>query len=78
MKKQILLNSIQDIQRLQRAIVSLDAEAGLHNEDGSVIADAKTFLGLWSLDFSKPVYLVSENEALFRLMKNYLKEEAPK
>lgn len=78
MKKQILLNSIQDIQRLQRAIVSLDAEAGLHNEDGSVIAVAKTFLGLWSLDFSKPVYLVSENEALFRLMKNYLKEEAPK
>lgn len=78
MKKQILLNSIQDIQRLQRAIVSLGAEAGLHSEDGSVIADAKTFLGLWSLDFSKPVYLISENEALFRLMKNYLKEEAPK
>ena len=37
-------------------------EIGVHDEAGA-IADAKSILGLMRLDYSKPVRLVSENEA---------------
>ena len=36
-------------------------DIGVHDAKGS-IADAKSILGLMSLDYTKPVMLVSENE----------------
>jgi hypothetical protein len=33
-----------------------------HSLDNSIMVDAKSFIGLFTLDFSQPVLLVTENQ----------------
>lgn len=54
-------HNIEELQRLQALANHCKAEVGLHSEDGSVIVDAKSFIGLFALDFTKPVLVVSES-----------------
>lgn len=54
-------HNIEELQRLQAMANHCQAEVGLHSEDGSVIVDAKSFIGLFALDFTKPVLVVSES-----------------
>ena len=53
--------NIEELQRLQAVANHCRAEVGIHSEDGSVIVDAKSFIGLFALDFTKPVLVVSES-----------------
>lgn len=69
MVKQIKFNSIEEIQKLQRIAVMCDADVGIHSLDGKIIVDAKSFIGLFALDFSQPVNIVSESEDFFKKMK---------
>lgn len=54
-------NSIQDIQNLQEIACKVDEDVFIHSMDNKVMVDAKSFIGLFSLDFSKPVKIVSES-----------------
>lgn len=67
-KKQF--HNIEQLQRVQYLATQCDAEVGLHSEDGSVIVDAKSFIGLFALDFSKPVLVVSESMAFHKRIAN--------
>lgn len=54
-------HNIEELQKVQFLATQCAEDVGLHSEDGSVIVDAKSFIGLFALDFSKPVMVVSED-----------------
>ncbi|MGN0981239.1 MAG: hypothetical protein ACI4PT_13025 [Candidatus Avoscillospira sp.] len=63
-------HNIEELQKIQYLATQCQDEVGLHSEDGSVIVDAKSFIGLFALDFSKPVLVVSENLAFHKRIAN--------
>lgn len=63
-------HNIHELQQLQCLAVQTNEEVGLHAEDGSVIIDAKSFIGLFALDFSKPVLVVSESMEFHKRIRN--------
>ncbi len=54
-------HNIEELQKLQALANKCDEDVGIHSEDGSIIVDAKSFIGLFALDFTKPVLVVSES-----------------
>ncbi len=56
------IHSIQELQEIQRLASHCPDGVGLHSEDGTVMIDAKSYIGMYTLDFSKPILVVSENE----------------
>ena len=55
------INFINELQEIQRLAVESDYDVGLHSEDGSMIVDAKSYIGMYALDFTKPILVVSED-----------------
>ena len=53
--------NINELQKLQALATKCRDDVELRAEDGSVSVDAKSFIGLFALDFTKPVLIVSEN-----------------
>lgn len=54
-------HNIEQLQKLQALANRCNEPVGLHSEDSSIIVDAKSFIGLFALDFTKPVLVVSES-----------------
>ena len=61
MVKQIKISNFTEVKNIMNAATHCVDEIGVHDGKGS-IADAKSILGLMSLDYTHPVMLVSENE----------------
>lgn len=61
MEREVRIATFSEVKAIHDAAGAIDSEIGIHDSNGS-IADAKSFLGLMSLDYSKPVKIVSENE----------------
>lgn len=61
------INSIKEIQMLQELACKMDVDVGIHSLNGDSVIDAKTFIGLFSINFDEPVHIVCENE-------NFIKE----
>ena len=61
MVKQVKISNFSEVKSIMSAAAKCVDEIGVHDMKGS-IADAKSILGLMSLDYTKPVMLVSENE----------------
>lgn len=61
MMKQIDIRCFKDVQKIAAAATVCIDEIGVADARGA-IADAKSILGLMSLDYSAPVHVVSENE----------------
>lgn len=61
MVKQIKISSFAEVKNIMNAATACTDDIGVHDRKGS-IADAKSILGLMSLDYTQPVMLVSENE----------------
>lgn len=62
MVKQIKVSNFREVKEIVSAASMSLNEIGVHDMKGS-IADAKSILGLMSLDYSKPVTVVCEDEA---------------
>ena len=58
--RQVKVSNFAEVQGIVSAAAKCYNEVGVHDMKGS-IADAKSILGLMSLDYTKPVMLVSEN-----------------
>ncbi|MEG0769960.1 MAG: hypothetical protein RSG59_08545 [Ruthenibacterium sp.] len=61
MIKQVKISNFTEVKNILNAATSCMDDIGVHDTKGS-IADAKSILGLMSLDYTRPVMLVSENE----------------
>lgn len=53
--------NITELQKLQALATKCKDDVTLMSEDGSVSVDAKSFIGLFALDFTKPVLVVTDN-----------------
>ena len=63
-------NSIAQLQRLQEIASSCEDEIFLHSLDDSVRVDAKSFIGLFTLDFTQPVKVVTDSDYLARKVEH--------
>ena len=61
MIQKVKILGVQQIKALVDAACGLDSDVGVHDANGE-IADAKSILGMMSLDYSHPVKIVCEDE----------------
>lgn len=61
MFREVTIGSFRQIRALQSTACQYNVPIGIHDANGS-IADAKSILGLMSLDYSKPVKIVVEDK----------------
>lgn len=59
-------NDVVELQQLQRLACSVPEEVYLQSMDGSAKVDAKSFINLFTLDFSQPVKIVTDSELLVK------------
>ena len=64
-------NSVDELQAVQRLACSTDSEVFLHAMDDSIMVDAKSFINLFTLDFSQPVKVVSEDTRVIREVESW-------
>lgn len=60
MVKQVKISSFNEVKSIVAAATGCEDQVGVHDQQGS-IADAKSILGMMSLDYTQPVLLVCEN-----------------
>ncbi len=65
MMKQVKISSFEQVKNILHAAADCKDAIGVHDGHGST-ADARSILGLMSLDYSRPVILVSDNEKELR------------
>jgi len=53
--------NVDELRKIQTLAKRCKEAVGIRSEDGSIVVDAKSFLGLFALDFTKPVLVVSDN-----------------
>lgn len=66
MRIKMKFNSINEIQKVQELACKVDEDVFLHSLDDSVIVDAKSFIGLFSLDFNNEIYVVTESDWIIK------------
>jgi len=62
MEKIINIKSITELQEIQRLATSVREDVYFHSLDNSIMVDAKSFIGLFALDFTQPVKVVTESQ----------------
>ncbi len=60
------LCSTEEIEQIQYFANKSESDVSIHAEDNSVMIDAKSLLGFYTFDFSKPVLIVSEDAEFHR------------
>lgn len=57
-----LFRSISDIQTIQKLATQCPESVAIHSLDETIRVDAKSFIGMFALNFDEPVFVVSESE----------------
>lgn len=65
-----MFRSIDELQLVQYYATLSSEDVGFHSEDGKIIVDAKSFIGLFGLNFSEPIMVVSEDEGFHKKISN--------
>lgn len=73
MVKLIQLDTAEQLKEFMNMAWECADDVGVHTVDNQ-IADAKSVLGLMSLDYTKPVKVVTENEHFLKLMSKWAVE----
>ena len=71
----IRLSSIEDIRNFVSAVLTFDFEVDL--QSGRYLIDAKSIMGIFSLDLMNPIRLIAHTddaEALFSKIKSFVVE----
>lgn len=68
--KDIVLHSAEDLRQFMFLAMQSSEDIGVHTVDGK-IADAKSILGLMSLDYSKPVKVVTEDNHFVKQLSKW-------
>lgn len=70
MIKPIKINNSKEIQEFCKIASEFPFDVGVH--EGTKIADAKSILGLMTIDYSNPVLCVTEEESFYPRIKKFL------
>lgn len=60
------IDSLEELYQLQQLACKVNEPVYVHAADDSIMVDARSFLGLFSLDFSKPVNIVTDSAYVLR------------
>lgn len=74
MVRRIKLSSAEDLKQFMNLAWNCEDDIGVHAPDGQ-IADAKSILGLIALNYEEPVLVVTENEAFYKKIDQWLVKE---
>ncbi len=72
--KEVMLHSAEDLRQFMYLAMQSSEDIGVHTVDGK-IADAKSVLGLMSLDYSKPVKVVTEDNHFVKQLSKWVVNE---
>lgn len=64
------INYIHELQQIQQLAVACACDVGLHSLDSSMIIDAKSYIGMYALDFNQPILVVSEDKEFHNRIKD--------
>lgn len=64
------INYIHELQEIQRLATKSPQDVWLHSLDSSIMIDAKSYIGMYALDFKQPILVVSEDTKLHELIKD--------
>ena len=73
MVRQVKVSNFTEVQGIVSAAAKCYNEVGVHDMKGS-IADAKSILGMMSLDYSQPVKIVCDDERDLRRVVSAIKQ----
>ena len=59
-------DSLEELYSLQKLACRVEEPVYVHAPDDSIMVDARSFLGLFPLDFSKPVNVVTDSKYVAR------------
>lgn len=65
----IKFDSIAELATFQQLALQADKPVYIANEDDTIRVDARSFLGLFTLDFSKPLKVVTDSVYFTRRME---------
>ena len=63
------INSISELADLQQLAAHADKPVYIANEDDTIRVDARSFLGLFALDYSKPMKVVTDSLYMIRMLE---------
>lgn len=66
--------SLAEVEALQKLANAADSPVYLASDDETLKVDARTFLGLFSVDFSKPVKVVTDSLYVIRRLEHMARE----
>ena len=69
------INSISELADLQQLAAHADKPVYIANEDDTIRVDARSFLGLFALDYSKPMKVVTDSLYVIRMLE--IRQRAP-
>ena len=62
-------NSLSDLTAMQKLATQADEPVYLASGDGSIRVDARSFISLFTLDFSKPVQVITDSLYVIRRLE---------
>lgn len=65
-----MIRTINELQEIQRIATNCPDDVSFHNEDSTIFIDAKSYIGMYALDFQSPILIVSENTDLHKQIEN--------
>ena len=69
-------NSISEISALQRIASMADKEVYLSNQKETIKVDARSFIGLFALDFSQPLKVITDSLYVIRMIEMDLRKQS--
>lgn len=63
------INSISELADLQQLAAHADKPVYIANEDDSIRVDVRSFLGLFAMDYSKPVKVITDSLYVIRMLE---------
>ena len=63
------INAISELADLQQLAASADKPVYIANENDTIRVDARSFLGLFALDYSKPMKVVTDSLYVIRMLE---------
>lgn len=65
-----MFHSIDELQKVQLLATQCIDEVGLQSSDGSVSVDAKSFIGMYALDFTQPIWVCCDDPSFHKKIRN--------
>lgn len=62
--------TIDELQTVQYMATKCPCDVALHSEDHRIMIDAKSYIGMFALDFTKPILVVCEDEDFHQRIKD--------